>query len=102
MQGVGLAVMEELILEDLRQEVERNGHRLIQLRAVREAADAQTRGFLDRVLRERLDQSFRRIFHRLALADPSGRARQDEHPTARCSCTPVSLSRRATLGRHHA
>jgi len=69
-----IGLPEELILEDLRQEVERNGHRLMQLRAVREAADAQTRGFLDRVLRERLDQSFRRIFHRLALADPSGRA----------------------------
>ena len=63
-----------LILGDLRQEVERNGHRLIQLQAVHESAEPQTRAFLDRVLRERLNQSFRRIFHRLALADPSGRA----------------------------
>ncbi|MEE8523290.1 MAG: hypothetical protein V3T72_05105 [Thermoanaerobaculia bacterium] len=69
-----LRLPEPLILEDLRQEIERDGHRLVQLRAVREVADPETRGFLDRVLRERLEQSFRRIFRRLALADPSGRA----------------------------
>ncbi len=62
------------ILDDLRQEVQRDGHRLIQLRTVRESADPETRSFLDRVLRERLDQSFRRIFRRLALAYPTGRA----------------------------
>jgi AAA family ATP:ADP antiporter len=63
---------EPLILEDLRLEIERDGHRSIQLQTLREATDPRVGGFLDRVLRERTDQSFLRVFRRLSLIHPAG------------------------------
>jgi AAA family ATP:ADP antiporter len=67
-----LRLPEPLILEDLRLENHRNGHRLIQLQTLRESEDQVLRGFLDRVVRERVDQSFLRIFRRLSLIHPEG------------------------------
>lgn len=63
---------EERVLDDLVEEIQRNGHRLIQLTTLREAADPETRGFAKRVLREYSDQSFLRIFRRLSLIYPEG------------------------------
>ena len=62
----------EQIFEDLREETRRNGHRLIQLTALSQASDAETREFVERVLGERSNQSFVRIFRRLALVFPEG------------------------------
>lgn len=63
---------EDQVLEELRLENERNAHRLIQLTTLSQAADAEARGFVDRVLREGSDQSFLRIFRRLSLVHPAG------------------------------
>jgi len=68
----GVHLPEDEVLEDLRQEIERDGHRLVQLQALRQNAKGSLGDFLERVMRERTDQSFRRIFRRLALIHPAG------------------------------
>jgi HEAT repeat protein len=57
----------ELMLRDLRQEIDRYCRRIVQERSVRSAADPNLATFIQRVLNERAEQSLERIFRRVAL-----------------------------------
>lgn len=57
----------ELMLRDLRQEIDRYCQRLVQERTVRSTADPNLAAFIQRVLYERAEQSLERIFRRMAL-----------------------------------
>lgn len=63
---------QEHVLSDLDREIERDGRRLVQLELLREAPDPETRDFMTKVVGERTEASFLRIFRRLSLIYPRG------------------------------